>query len=42
MKYTISVDLYYILTLSDLWLEIETKTYKEIMHFHYIIYMATP
>ena len=33
---------YYILGLSDLCLGIEKKIFKEIMHFHYMTYMATP
>ena len=32
----------HVLSLSDLWPGDEKKIYKEIIHFHYIIYMATP
>ena len=32
---------YYILGLSDLCLEVEKKIFKEIMHFHFMTYMAT-
>ena len=32
----------YILSLSDLCLGVEKKIFKEIMHFHYMNYMATP
>ena len=32
----------YILSLSDLCLGVEKKIFKEIMHFHYMTYMATP
>ena len=32
---------YYTLSLSDLCLEVEEKIFKEIMHFHYMTYMAT-
>ena len=33
---------YYILSLFDLCLGVEKKIFKEIMHFHYMTYMATP
>ena len=33
---------YYIHGLSDVCLGVEKKIFKEIMHFHYITYMATP
>ena len=33
---------YYILGLSDLCLGVDKKIFKEIMHFHYTTYMATP
>ena len=33
---------YYILRLSDLCLGVKEKIFKEIMHFHYMTYMATP
>ena len=33
---------YYILGLSDLCLGVEKKIFKEIMHFYYMTYMATP
>ena len=33
---------YYILSLSNLCLGVEKKIFKEIMHFHYVTYMATP
>ena len=33
---------YYILSLSNLCLGVEKKIFKEIMHFHYMTYMATP
>ena len=33
---------YYILSLSDLCLGVEKKIFKEIMHFYYMTYMATP
>ena len=33
---------YYILGLSNLWLGVEEKIFKEIMHFHYMTYMAMP
>ena len=33
---------YYILGLSNLCLGVEKKIFKEIMHFHYMTYMATP
>ena len=33
---------YYILDLSDLCLGVEKKNFKEIMHFQYMTYMATP
>ena len=33
---------YYIFGLSDLCLRVEKKIFKEIMHFHYMTYMATP
>ena len=42
MKFTFLVDPYYILGLSDLCLGVEKKIFKEIMHFHYMTYMATP
>ena len=48
MKFTILVDpslviiIYYIFGLSDLCMEVEKQICKEIMHFHYITYMATP
>ena len=32
----------YILSLSDLCLGIKKKIFKEIMHFHYMTYKATP
>ena len=32
----------YILSLSDLCLGVEKKIFKEIMHFHYMTYMAVP
>ena len=32
---------YYILSLSDLYLGVEEKILKEIMHFHYMTFMAT-
>ena len=32
---------YYILALSDLCLGVEKKIVNEIMHFHYMTYMAT-
>ena len=32
----------YILSLSNLCLGVEKKIFKEIMHFHYMTYMATP
>ena len=32
----------YILSLSDLCLGVEKKIFKEIMHFHYMTYKATP
>ena len=34
--------LYLILSLSELCLGVENKIFKEIMHIHYISYMATP
>ena len=45
MKFTILVDPghhYYIPGLSDLCLGVDKKIFKEIMHFHYMTYMATP
>ena len=33
---------YYILSLSDLCLGVKMKIFKEIMHFHYKTYIATP
>ena len=33
---------YYILCLFNLCLGVEKKIFKEIMHFHYMTYMATP
>ena len=33
---------YYILSLSNLCLGVEKKIFKEIMHFHYMTYMAMP
>ena len=33
---------YYIISLSDLCLGAEKKIFKEIMHFHYMTYKATP
>ena len=33
---------YYILGLSNLWMGVEKKILKEIMHFHHTTYMATP
>ena len=33
---------YYILSLSNLCMAAEKKILKEIMHFHYLTYMATP
>ena len=33
---------YYILSLSDLYLGVEKKFLKEIMHFHYMTNMAKP
>ena len=33
---------HYILSLSDLCLGVKKKTFKEIMHFHYMTYMTTP
>ena len=33
---------YYIFGLSDLCLRVKKKIFKEIMHFHYMTYMATP
>ena len=46
MKFTILVDpsfvIINILSLSDLCLGVEKKIFKEIMHFHYMTYMATP
>ena len=33
---------YYILSLSDLCLGVDKNIFKEIMHFHNMIYMATP
>ena len=33
---------YYIFGLSDQCLRVEKKILKEIMHFHYMTYMATP
>ena len=33
---------YYIFGLSDLCLGVEKKIFKEIMHFYYMTYMATP
>ena len=47
MKLTILVEpppsqQYYILTLSDLCPGFEKNEFKEIMHFHYMTYMATP
>ena len=33
---------YYILGLFHLCLGVEKKIFKEIMHFHYMTYMATP
>ena len=32
----------YILSLSDICMGVEKKILKEIMHFHYMTYMATP
>ena len=32
----------YIISLSDLYLGEEKKIFKEIMHFYYVTYMATP
>ena len=33
---------HYILSFSDLCLGVKKKIFKEIMHFHYMTYMATP
>ena len=33
---------YNILSLSDLFLEVEKKIFEEIMHFHYMTYMVRP
>ena len=33
---------YYILSLSDICMGVEMKIFQEIMHFHYMTYMATP
>ena len=33
---------YYLLSLSDLCPRVKKKVFKEIMHFHYMTYMATP
>ena len=33
---------YFILNLSDLCMGVEKKIFEEIMHFHYMTYMATP
>ena len=33
---------YYILSLSDLCLGVKKKIFKGKMHFHYMMYMATP
>ena len=33
---------YYILGLFDLCMGVEKKIFKELMHFHYMTYMATP
>ena len=33
---------HYILSLSDLCLGVKKKIFKEIMHFHYMTYMAMP
>ena len=44
MEFTILVNhyRYYDCSLSELCLEEEKQIFKEIMHFHYMTYMATP